>query len=184
MNAAIVRAVRALERRIDLLDRRIEQLESQKESANKKAATSKDNAASFEAAVETLVRLHTERLNLRARKEVVWAFGKVIEATPARSGYARTGWTLTAGSSRPPVPRTIPTGEADEYHADRVEAAVQAALANLPEDALTPVFVGNAVPYMALLEAGLSDQAPAGFVAAAVENLRARLELLAHEDNP
>lgn len=185
MNAAIVRAARTLETRIALLGRRIQQLDAHKESvtAANPGTDMPDSPTSLQNTMENLVRLHSERMGLRAQYEVVWAFGKVLEDTPARSGYARSGWTLTTGGS-PTVPPRIPAEQQDEYHADRVEAAVREALSRLPDDPLVPVYVGNAVPYMALLEAGLSDQAPAGFVAAAVENLRARLNLLAHEDSP
>lgn len=168
MNTTIQTAMADLARRGDDIHRRMAGIENRH----------CDTTAELEATLRELVALSAEQAAVKARTALLQTFDELLQATPARSGCARAGWTLstTGEHQRPPD-----FGDADSYDKACVDAAIADTLRNLPEDVFVPLSLGNAVPYLTLLEAGLSEQAPAGFVACAMENLRARLASTARE---
>lgn len=113
----------------------------------------------FERAVEqTIARLS---VNISA---------ELIERTPVDTGWARANWVPSIG--------TPFEGNADELDevARRAAAPAQGARQQTSTAALLtyqiergPVFISNNVPYIVFLNEGTSDQAPAGFVQAAIQ---------------
>lgn len=162
--SAIVSAISAVSSRIATLESRARQLES----------ATYASATAWGAAMNELVDLQARCIALAARQELLQAYAELLESTPAKSGRARAGWTLSTSGHFPEPP---PFPDSDSYDLGRVEAAVAEALRNLPEDEFAELRLGNSVEYLPLLEAGLSDQS-AGFVARASVNLEARLQRL------
>lgn len=167
MNSAVASAITRLENRVARLTDNIRRLDSMV----------CEDAESLDAALNSLLDQQLERDGVRIRIELLRAYAEVLDATPARSGQARAGWTFSEGDSVP-EPHWPRDRDKDEYLAERVDAAVREALDRLPDDVFATVTLGNAVPYLPLLEAGESPQAAAGFVAAAMAALEARLQRL------
>lgn len=165
MNGAIQTAFIDLVQREGDIRRRIAELENRQ----------CDNTGILEATLCGLVTLNAELVAVKTRKALLQTFDELLSATPARSGRAQAGWTLSTTGDHQESALFAHTGS---YDAARVDAAVAETLNRLPENVFETLSLGNAVPYLALLEAGLSEQAPAGFVARATENLRARLTSL------
>lgn len=162
MNAALNTAMNAQDQRHGAILRRMSEL----------ATTHCENSKTLELTLRELVALSAELAAIKARKALLQTFAELLQTTPAKSGYARSGWSLSATSDHP-LPQQW--NDKDDYDDARVNAAITETLNNLPENVFETLSLGNAVPYLALLEAGLSAQAPAGFVSRATENLRARL---------
>lgn len=94
--------------------------------------------------------------------------GDIVRRTPVRTGRARASWFVSAGQ---PSDDVLPEGD---YGAP-----------SFPEglliDGRESVYIINNLPYVSVLEAGHSSQAPHGFVALALENLDAQLSERLHE---
>lgn len=87
----------------------------------------------------------------------------LIEATPVDTGFARASWVPSVGTPSDAQPTETDVGSAASAQADG-QAAV---LAFTYDQGQT--FVTNNTEYIEALAAGSSDQAPSGFVDAAVE---------------
>lgn len=99
-------------------------------------------------------------------------FQAVTSATPVDTGFARAGWTPSAGSAitdrldRPAdldVARSSATARLTE---NQTRAATIASTYKLEQGR---VFITNAVPYIVFLNDGTSSQAPKKFVERAIE---------------
>lgn len=105
------------------------------------------------------------RIGERIRKEIAHVCKMLVleidrelrRATPIDTGHARRNWVASVGSRF--------TGEVDD------DAARQAGLQQVLAYTLTSgaLWVSNIVPYIQRLNYGHSQQAPAGFVEAAVD---------------
>lgn len=113
---------------------------------------------------EVLVELdaHVERTCVELAINVT---AELIERTPVDTGWARANWIpalrmpSTAGGSSA-------GGSADTIAQEAGQSEILAF--KLADGA---IFVSNGVPYIARLNAGWSDQAPAGFVEAAIDKV-------------
>lgn len=103
----------------------------------------------------------TERVVAGVALEV---HAELVESTPVDTGWARANWVPNVGA--PGDSSTAGQGEPGG-----AQAAQQAGVARVATYRLSQgqVHVTNNVPYIEALNAGHSQQAPAGFVEAAVE---------------
>lgn len=85
------------------------------------------------------------------------AVAELVEATPVDTGWARANWIPSLGR---PVVQVVGTPDAPSTAA---QAAGLAEVFTFTLDHMA-IFVSNHVPYIARLDAGHSQQAPAGFV--------------------
>lgn len=91
----------------------------------------------------------------------------LIETTPVDTGWARANWVPSVGT-----PFRGPAGSREQAEAGSVNTGAQAAgeaRVAAYDVRQGPAFVSNSVPYIEDLNDGTSQQAPAGFVQAAVE---------------
>lgn len=164
MNGSVQTAIQAISARIADMKARCSSLE------NATFSSTED----WGRALSELVDLQIRQAALEARKAMLETYGDLLESTPASSGRARAAWTLsTDGHADTPEPFADP----DTYNAGRVNAAVDANLANLPTDVFTDLYLVNELEYLPLLEAGLSDQST-GFVGKAAADLAEKLRML------
>jgi len=82
----------------------------------------------------------------------------LIDKTPVDTGWARANWILNIGT-----PFEGPIGTRDSFNTGQQEVGM-AAVASQYQLSDGPVFISNNVPYIESLNAGKSDQAPAGFI--------------------
>ncbi len=97
---------------------------------------------------------------------------ELIEATPVDLGWARANWIPAIGT--PFIEDATPTSrEGRQAAVPSQRARQQAAVASLATSSYSlsrgPVFLSNNVPYITRLNDGSSDQAPTGFVQAAIQ---------------
>lgn len=104
----------------------------------------------------------------KMRRLILRTFQAVTSATPVKTGFARSGWVVSAGA---PMKLRIRGRPADEATAiarasDRLARNTQSAnaLAITYKLAMGPVFITNDVRYIVFLNRGSSAQAPAMFV--------------------
>lgn len=91
---------------------------------------------------------------------------QAVNATPVKTGEARGGWFITRGT-----PSSATTGRLDVTGAATIrEAEKEIARFKLPDGQL---FLNNNVDHIEALDAGSSDQAPAGMTAGAIVASRA-----------
>lgn len=100
------------------------------------------------------------------------AYQALTSATPVRYGFARAGWSMSAGAPKPgpPVPPQV-------EEAARAQAAAlfqqHTREAELLRSGYTlgrgPIFIVNPVVYIRPLNTGTSAQAPAMFVERAIQ---------------
>lgn len=109
---------------------------------------------------EIMTRL-TERTEQVCVELAINAHAELVEATPVDTGWARANWIPSLGS-----PAVVVVGAADAVDKAPQEAGLAAVLAFKLTD--KAIFVSNHVPYISRLDAGSSDQAPAGFVRTAM----------------
>lgn len=88
------------------------------------------------------------------------------EDTPVDIGWARANWVAAIGEPYITDPITKPGASDVSVQLGRASAGV-ASLATY-KIADGPVFISNNVPYIRRLDEGWSDQAPSGFVQAAI----------------
>jgi len=95
----------------------------------------------------------------------------LIETTPVDTGWARANWQPTIGvpSAILADPTTRDERAAAKGSASTMQAAGIAAVAGVYRLQQGSTFVTNRVPYIAKLNGGSSQQAPSGFVQAAIE---------------
>lgn len=106
----------------------------------------------------------------------------LIDTTPVDTGWARANWVPRIGETF--IDDAPPDTEDDQLAALPGRQAEQqagvAAVAASYTLGQGPVFVSNNVPYIQVLNDGHSQQAPAGFVEAAIEKaVRVDLESIA-----
>lgn len=109
------------------------------------------------------------------RKTVLAADREVVFATPVDTGRARSNWIVSIGtpdrSVRAPFSAGVGLGIGENANG---AAAFNDALAKLnplrPIGAEVSVYIQNNVPYIGRLNAGSSQQAPAGFVQTGILN--------------
>ena len=83
----------------------------------------------------------------------------VITGTPVKSGRARNGWRVGAGTPDTSTPDMIgPFDPSGSARMDANRSVINAAPLQ------THFYLNNTVPYVPLLNSGSSEQAPAGFV--------------------
>lgn len=86
----------------------------------------------------------------------------LIETTPVATGFARANWIPSIGS---------PVTDIDGDHTSVSVSAQQEGIAQVLTYTIDAgdLFVSNNVPYIGMLDLGHSNQAPAGFVEAALQ---------------
>ena len=103
------------------------------------------------------------------------AYRTLVERTPEDTGRARASWNLGAE----PSDAVPPAGDYPEFRGD-VSAAVEQAIAKVGVDAES-FSITNDLDYMPFLEAGWSEQAPAGFIALTFREAAEQLGQMARE---
>lgn len=92
-------------------------------------------------------------------------FADVVAGTPVDTGRAMNNWNINVGSIDGV---TTDVGGSPGAIQGQAQAKAAASLADLrPFDT---VWISNHLPYIGFLEEGSSQQAPSGWVAAAIEN--------------
>lgn len=116
--------------------------------------------------VLTALEVFTENLIKKMAFDVVANLRKAGAegGTPVDTGWARANWIPSLGGE----PASTPSGSRTSVAT--AEAALQAGKGSLLGYKLFngPVFITNNVPYILKLNEGTSDQAPKGFVQAAI----------------
>lgn len=115
---------------------------------------------------------------IKAADEIVIEFvtevvALLVEDTPFLTGFARANWIPNIGSAIAYVDGKPNT----KGKSSSAGSAQQAGLASMLSYTLSQgdVFISNNVPYIRRLDAGYSDQAPAGYVQDCID--RAQLEV-------
>lgn len=116
------------------------------------------------ASKEQVIRLLKNVTQSEARKLVLELHGELVENTPVDTGWARNNWIPTIGS-----PQDSPVGTPDKIE---TEAQQQGAL-NVASWLFSQgaAWIANNVPYIQVLNAGSSKQAPKGFVEKAIQKV-------------
>jgi hypothetical protein len=101
----------------------------------------------------------------RVARVVTDIYNDIQTNSPVDTGFSRANWNISLDDPDFTV------------HGERNESATYESLpAEVPSNPdLHSVHISNGVPYIGLLEEGESDQAPAGFVAVAVERAASQL---------
>ena len=109
----------------------------------------------------------TEQLIIRLAFSI---HAELVETTPVDTGWARANWFFSVGGSLDtspgPAPRRNAQGAFDSARvtaASTSSSATQASVLGYSIQA-GAIFVQNNVPYIVFLNAGSSNQAPAGFI--------------------
>lgn len=89
----------------------------------------------------------------------------LIDKTPVDLGWAKANWIPSIGTSF-----EGPVGSRDSFDTGEQELGM-AAVASQYQLSDGPVFITNNVPYIEALNAGSSDQAPAGFIEAVIDHV-------------
>lgn len=90
-----------------------------------------------------------------------------MEDTPVKSGQARNNWVASVGT---PVTETVKADQYDMTGAERHGMNNEAISRQRPGQ---PVYITNNLPYIKRLNEGWSQQAPSGFVEAAIQKAAA-----------
>ena len=107
------------------------------------------------------------------KKHVAFAlWNDVTRGNPVDTGRSRAAWNVSSGSADLSVPAEAPKG-------GKVPAAPPPRIGQIPVG--VPVIVSNNVPYITALEKGHSQQAPNGFVRAALDRLLRRFDGLVRQ---
>lgn len=125
----------------------------------------------FEQQIAAFVKKAKKRTAEESAKVYRDLFAGITSKTPVRTGHARDSWRIGIGSIDS---STAPEG------AGEPEALSQqyAKLFGLTMEQISRgVHITNAVPYVALLEHGHSQQAPAGMVAVTIAEVKAKYGL-------
>ena len=96
------------------------------------------------------------------RKLVLDVNANLVATTPVDTGWARANWIPRIGT-----PREDTAGSPDSISRGEQEQGV-AEVATSYQIEMGPVYITNNVPYIGRLNQGSSQQAPAGFVQAAI----------------
>lgn len=92
----------------------------------------------------------------------------LIEDTPRDTGWARSNWVPSIGTEARGMGNLLDPDDGDVAEARRASQAGVALVASTYTLKQGKVFVSNNVPYIGRLNDGHSQQAPAGFVQAAI----------------
>lgn len=142
---------------------------------NQMSPAERKGAADFARRMANLAEEVEENINDGLKEISAVALTEIVYQTPVdrrknapHPGQARGGWVV--GANTPPVPRE--PGHMDEVGTDTIAEGI-AELTTLYGHNNT-VFIENHVPYINKLNAGSSQQAPAGFVEKALVQARSR----------
>lgn len=128
-----------------------------------------EDAGAFGRAIEEIVRLKTEEEALLiVKKCVIDFFTQVVTRTPVDTGRARVSWQFGVDAE--------PEGEEPEGdYRTKLAAHIAAASAKISASKAAVWWIANHLEYIEYLEAGWSDQAPAGMVALSLAELTRHL---------
>ena len=124
----------------------------------------------FNTALQEIVRLKTEEEALLiVQKVVADVYARIIDRTPVDTGRARASWQFGVGVE--------PKGEVPEGDYKVQLSAIIAENLDKIEAAPAAVwFIANHLDYIEALEAGWSQQAPAGMVGLTIRELTRQLQ--------
>lgn len=136
--------------------------------------------ATFQADIAKFARLVNDRVDTVLNGVAVALHGRVVDATPYRTGRARASWNITVGEpDGTPAPEFGGNTGFDASDADI--AAANAFYDPIIDEkrrfdapkGTTMISVANGLHYIEDLNAGRSQQAPAGFFQATVASVEA-----------
>ena len=137
------------------------------------------DARQLQRVMAEMLRLQVEgdALNV-VRRVVMQVFIDIVRRTPVDTGRARAAWQFSTGSPSGKIP---PAGDYPQLHGrditkSAVAAAVSGAIATIETAPETVWYIANNVEYIQALEAGWSNQAPAGMLGLALQELSTQLE--------
>lgn len=107
----------------------------------------------------------------RSRGLVVFVQENLFRDTPKDTEWAASNWIINAGR-----PHTHVAG--DKINVSYSEAKSSQSIVKRWDPFKGPVYLSNNVPYIGLLDAGYSPQAPPGFVQAAIDQATSRARRL------
>lgn len=132
------------------------------------------NRKTFEVRLDKIAANIGVEVALVVKKLAFDIFADVVAGTPVDTGRAMNNWVMSLGT---PDRSITDQGGSGGSIAGAKQAEAASKLA-----AVTPfstVWISNNLPYIQELEEGSSDQAPRGWVAAAIANNFAKISLLA-----
>jgi hypothetical protein len=94
------------------------------------------------------------------RATALAVYGELIQSTPVDTGRAKSNWWMDINRV------SLEIREPDNGDAGQAQAESVSGKDTKPDDV---IYISNNLPYINRLDDGYSDQAPAGFVAAAVQ---------------
>ena len=136
---------------------------------------STSDARALDKAMTEMCALYAEYARSTVALVAFEAYRTLVERTPEDTGRARASWNLGAEPSGA-VP---PAGDYPGFRGD-VSAAVEQAIAKVGADAES-FSITSDLDYMPFLEAGWSEQAPAGFIALTFREAAEQLGQMARE---
>jgi len=108
--------------------------------------------------VRVVIQALHERSDGAIRAVALDTLANLVETTPVLSGWARANWIANIGSPR----SDDPIGSPERFSLGPQQASAVELLSYRKERG--QIFITNRVPYINLLNAGSSTQAPANFV--------------------
>lgn len=130
-----------------------------------------DDVRQFHAMLNEQVDLGSQLVMEDVKKEVLDAFGRLVERTPIDTGRARAGWFVSTTNSNEAPPE-------DGTHAAFVAQKTREFAEAGDADA---IYIINNVEYILALDAGWSKNFPGGFVGLFLTELKTQLEAAARE---
>lgn len=154
-------------------------IESRRQAIKRRMAEldrlSTSDARALDKAMTEMCALYAEYARSTVALVAFEAYRTLVERTPEDTGRARASWNLGAEPSGA-VP---PAGDYPGFRGD-VSAAVEQAIAKVGADAES-FSITSDLGYMPFLEAGWSEQAPAGFIALTFREAAEQLGQMARE---
>lgn len=155
MNEAV-----SLENRQQQIRRRIKELN----------ATTTTSVQEFEKNLKEAIELEIEgNALLTVRRIMMDVFTKIVMRTPVDTGRARASWQFSEGQDNAQV---IPEGD----YKDKIPGLIEEALSKIAVAPATVWYISNHLDYIEPLEAGWSNQAPAGMVSLTLQEMSRQLE--------
>lgn len=113
--------------------------------------------------IATIILRGTKKSIERTIKKLVLdVTANLVGTTPVDTGWARSNWVPSIGT-----PVEQPTGSKESVSSGAQDQGLAAVAATYTLER-GPIWISNNVPYITLLNSGTSQQAPAGFVQAAI----------------
>lgn len=116
------------------------------------------------ATAKQVIKLLKDTTESEARKLVLDVHAEFVKTTPVDTGWARSNWIPTVGNPQDDTvgsPGSIDTGP-------QQRGAIQIATWLFSQGA---AWIANNVPYIQVLNAGSSKQAPKGFIEKAIQSV-------------